>query len=196
MKILFIIEQVKRCNIITKKIKEPIQYGLICKSERKYIFFYIEKGKHKINIDLDNNIIYSKTSKLNQEFAEIWEIKKHYDILFEKAAMNQKQDIFTGSSPIMDSLEYAYEKDYYNWCVKHPKSFISLEYCLSLAGDWQATKFNNNEINILFNLLDLKLKEYPTYAKCKYFMDDYVNSKTIINKDDTTNILKVHCNWF
>lgn len=176
--------ETKRMNSICLNIDEPQRLIIRNTSTKNYIYFFIERGIHTIYIDLDKYTLFSKTSKLCNENYEVLKIKKHYDTLMENSYL--KNDGLPTNQPTkLDTVKYEYNKAYYNWCIKHPKSFISLAFCESQAQHWKETPLKKEEINALYNVLDSSLRKYATYAKCKIFMDNYVNNTKISQENDS-----------
>lgn len=142
------------------------------------MFFFIEQGKNSIFIDLDNKFISSKTSLLSNENNESLSIKKYYDSINEinvNIIINNK-DTFGLYKVKSDSINKLYHKAYFNWCLKHPKSFISLNFVNFMTYTYHTIGLTKEDINTLFNLLDLSLHNYPTYIKCKAYIAEYINN--------------------
>lgn len=173
-----LIKQIKKTNKIQLNIDEPKRLYIQNSKTRNYLFFFIEQGKHTITIDLDNKTISSKTSKLSQENAETIKIKNHYDSLNEVylQKITNNQDSADYYNDVLISINKQYHKTYYNWCLKHPSSFISLSFLNFTTHSYLTIGITKEEINALFNLLDNRLYNYPTYKECEKYIATYINN--------------------
>jgi hypothetical protein len=181
------IETLKPVNTIKREIGEPTKITIInandtaalIKRDFKYIFFYLEQGVNDITIDLDKSTIYSESSKLNNEYNEFWQLKRKYDTIFDRISDNGNKNypLRTNNNKI-DSVSHAYHREKYNKCLSFPKSFITLQFVLSLTDGYLQGGISRKEVVSLFNILDSSLFKYPTYIETKKIID-----KNFINQD-------------
>lgn len=174
---------IKRINQLNIFLNEPLRILIKNSKNNNYLFFYIEEGNHIIDINLDNKIVSSKTSIIVQENNEVLTIKKYYDSLSFPIEITMRNTTNTGIEDsnriVFDNIRKLYHKAYYNWCVKHPKSFISLRFLMFLSNDifvHSSVGITKEEINFLFNSLDASLYKYPSYQECLKNMDEIINN--------------------
>lgn len=170
-----VIKRAKKINTVKLNIDEPNRLLIMNSKTKNYFFLYIEKGKNTIYIDLDNYVISSKTSIIANENAEVLRIKKHFDTLIIEQERNRNIEIIQTNNDI-DTLSIEYHRTYYNWCIQHPKSFISLGFVDFLSQAYLSLRFPQEDINKLFESLDASLFNYPTYIECKKNIAEYINN--------------------
>lgn len=187
------IDTLKKVNIINKEIAEPLRVSIMNTNDTialmnrnlNYIFFYLDIGTHEITIDVDKSTITSKTSKLNTDYNEFWQLKKKEDTLMETAAIidsieNSRFEFRTNNNRF-DSISHLYQRAYYNKCMQLPKSFISLSFVKFLSGAYFQAGISKQEVVYLFNSLDSCLFKYPTYIETKKIMkENFINNRDAI----------------
>lgn len=173
-----LIKKTKKTNTINLNIDEPQRLILSNSKAKQYIIFFIEQGKHTISIDLDKRTIASETSLLCKENNETIYIRKYYDsingIYINKIKNNY--DTLGLYREKIDSINKEYHKTYYNWCLKHTKSFISLSFLNFMTYSYLSIGITKEEINTLFNSLDISLHNNPSYKKSKEYIAEYINN--------------------
>ena len=183
-----LINHLKSINKIVENINEPTKILLIDTKTSNYIFFYLDIGIHDITIDIDKSIISSKTSKLNADYNDIWQIKKKYDLITKAVSKQDSIEIskigFRANNNRIDSVYRLYLRALYEKSMQQSKSFASLMFVNFLVGEYSQVGISNQEVFKLFNNLDTNLFKYPIYQETKKMIEEnLMNSNNYSPKD-------------
>lgn len=163
-----LIKKLKIVNTIKQTIKEPIRVTLfntkhIQGKQPEYVLFYLEMGKHEITVDIDKLVFASKTSTINQSYEYILKIKSYYDTL-----------ISNSNHHTYDSLNNAYHKSLYNYHIKQPNSFITLDFLDFISNNFTTVGITKEEVLKMYESLGKHLQQYPTYERVKKQIENFV----------------------
>jgi len=189
------IKNLKESNLIKKNVTEPLRVCITNSNDTiainnhsvKTYFLYLDIGKHIILIDLDKQEIYSKTSKTNTEYNELWKIKRTFDTLQYYA--NKRDSLKLSQIGFInqydaDSISKLYHNTYLQKCLTMPNSFLSLRFLSFISKNYNQIGISKEDVLRLYNSIGKSIQKYPTYSEVKKYINEH-----ILNIGNTPNNL-------